>query len=417
MTAEIAILNKQAVTLAADSAVTFRTGKGQKIFTSANKIFQLTSNGAVGVMVYGNASFLGVPWETIIKTYNKEIGKREFNSLKDYSSNFIQFLRNNRELFPASEQKKYINGNIEGYFTYLRDKILKKIEEVLQQEEGRRLRDVDLQKIIESEITKEYKSWESSSFVPLGTMGQVLRFGKKYQKIITKTRKEVFEQLPMSSLVCRKLEKIANFIFFKSNNNVLNNSNTGLVVAGFGKKDIFPCLHSYNIEGIGENFLKYTEGVTSKINFQMGAAVHPFAQKEMVVRFVEGIDPTLGRFIEQGLMEFASRYPSNICKKLHKIKQGDAQKIYTQTALIIQELIKRFNEYRRRQFVDPILEVAGMLPMDELAIMAETLVTLTSFKRRVSMDEETVAGPIDVVVISKGDGFMWAKRKENFRNI
>jgi hypothetical protein len=46
--------------------------------------------------------------------------------------------------------------------------------------------------------------------------------------------------------------------------------------------------------------------------------------------------------------------------------------------------------------------------------MAEALVNLTSFRRRVSMDAETVGGPIDVAVISKGDGFVWIKRKHYF---
>ena len=46
--------------------------------------------------------------------------------------------------------------------------------------------------------------------------------------------------------------------------------------------------------------------------------------------------------------------------------------------------------------------------------MAEALVNLTSLKRRVSMEEESVGGPIDVAVISKGDGFIWIKRKHYF---
>ncbi len=36
---------------------------------------------------------------------------------------------------------------------------------------------------------------------------------------------------------------------------------------------------------------------------------------------------------------------------------------------------------------------------------------LTSFKRRVTLDAETVGGPIDVAVISKGDGLVWTRRK------
>ena len=46
--------------------------------------------------------------------------------------------------------------------------------------------------------------------------------------------------------------------------------------------------------------------------------------------------------------------------------------------------------------------------------MAESLVNLTSFKRRVTLDAETVGGAIDVAVISKGDGFIWLQRKHYF---
>ena len=46
--------------------------------------------------------------------------------------------------------------------------------------------------------------------------------------------------------------------------------------------------------------------------------------------------------------------------------------------------------------------------------MAETLVNLTSFKRRVTPEAETVGGPINVAVISKGDGLIWIKRKHYF---
>ena len=71
-------------------------------------------------------------------------------------------------------------------------------------------------------------------------------------------------------------------------------------------------------------------------------------------------------------------------------------------------------DYRQEHYVDPVMRVVQVLPKDELAAMAESLISLTSFKRRVSMEEETVGGPIDVVVISKGDGFIWIKRKHYF---
>ena len=72
MTAEIALLNKTAVALAADSAMTdLGTGK----IYPANKLFALTKWHPIGVMIYANANFMGVPWETIIKMYRQSIGR------------------------------------------------------------------------------------------------------------------------------------------------------------------------------------------------------------------------------------------------------------------------------------------------------------------------------------------------------
>ena len=73
------------------------------------------------------------------------------------------------------------------------------------------------------------------------------------------------------------------------------------------------------------------------------------------------------------------------------------------------------SNHQRESHIDPITNIVSILPKDELALMAETLVNLTSFKRKISEDEETVGGPIDVAVISKGDGFIWIKRKHYFK--
>ncbi|MFP4527645.1 MAG: hypothetical protein ACLFQX_03775 [Candidatus Kapaibacterium sp.] len=60
MTAEIAILNKEAVAMAADSSTTVSHQLGYKIFTSANKIFALSKFASVGIMIFGNARFMEI---------------------------------------------------------------------------------------------------------------------------------------------------------------------------------------------------------------------------------------------------------------------------------------------------------------------------------------------------------------------
>lgn len=46
--------------------------------------------------------------------------------------------------------------------------------------------------------------------------------------------------------------------------------------------------------------------------------------------------------------------------------------------------------------------------------MAESLVHITSLKRRFSAEAESVGGPIDVVMITRSEGLVWVKRKHYF---
>ena len=72
MTAEIAILNKATAVLAADSAMTL--GGIEKVYRG-DKLFPLSRSEPVGVMIYGNAEFMGVPWETLVKIYRRKVSR------------------------------------------------------------------------------------------------------------------------------------------------------------------------------------------------------------------------------------------------------------------------------------------------------------------------------------------------------
>ena len=49
--------------------------------------------------------------------------------------------------------------------------------------------------------------------------------------------------------------------------------------------------------------------------------------------------------------------------------------------------------------------------VEELANMAESLVSITNLQRHITSSEETVGGPVDVAVITRCEGFIWVKRK------
>src|SRR5579859_811984 len=121
MTAEVAILNKSAIALAADSAVTLG-GEHGKIYNTVNKLFTLSKRHPVGVMIYGNAEFMGVPFETIIKLYRERRRDRSAKTIDLYASDFKKFLRS--KIFVSTAQEDANVSRIwESTFDSLRDEI------------------------------------------------------------------------------------------------------------------------------------------------------------------------------------------------------------------------------------------------------------------------------------------------------
>ena len=68
----------------------------------------------------------------------------------------------------------------------------------------------------------------------------------------------------------------------------------------------------------------------------------------------------------------------------------------------------------KQNFTKPIVDSVSTLDKEDLAILAESLISVTAINRRITYAEESVGGPIDVAVISKSDGFIWIKRKHYF---
>lgn len=72
-------------------------------------------------------------------------------------------------------------------------------------------------------------------------------------------------------------------------------------------------------------------------------------------------------------------------------------------------------QIKNQNYIIPLVNAVSSLSKDDLAEMAESLIYLTYLKRRITFTEESVGGPVDVAVISKGDGFVWIKRKHYFQ--
>ena len=415
MTAEISIMNKSAVALAADSAVSARTTAGFKVFNTANKLFKLSNLYPVGIMLYGNSDFMGVPWETIIKEYRNALGSENKEYLEEFAQDLLNFLTSDSQLITEDQQESYFLSNVGGYYQLIKEKIIETCKERLQKEKKIGKRKIGY---LSCQVINETYSFliqhDQLEDVPVSHSKIIIN---KYATLIDKSISSIFEKLPIFKKDKKILVKIAGELCCRD---LFSEFFSGIVVAGFGERDLFPKLQSYKIEAITCGKLKYKKEGETFMDFEKGSTIIPFAQGEMVHTFMRGVDPNLQTVINSYVNDILKKYPNIIVNELKKSKLDPSkrkeikEKIKKYSNDLMGDYSKSLQKHIDNEFIQPVMSVVGMLPKDELAAMAESLVNLTSFKQTVSIGAETVGGPIDVAVISKGDGFVWIKRKNYF---
>lgn len=414
MTAEVVVMNPLGVALAADSAVTLGTEVDRKVYPSAEKLFQLSNACPIGVLIYGNSNFVSVPWETIIKTYRAERRLACFGTVREYGEDFLTFLRTNRRLLPLTNQRQEILKLALAYFQETVDIVYENIRRVTKGG-AKKLSEADIRNLVQrvvDTVAKIVDEHKPIAGLPRNARDRIRRI---CGRDIDKLKKSAFQNLPISPAASRKLSSSALGLLVRNQFGPLM---SGVVVAGFGTREYMPALVSLRLEGMIEGRPRYDVESREAIGLNNSGFVRSFAQGEMVYTFMEGIDPRLQQLIEESTRQVFAGTVETI---LNEVRQGNprlAKKVFGKLsphlASLLDDLLKQWQARRRRSHWGPVMDVVSALPKDELAAMAEAMVNLTKFKRRVSAGIETVGGPIDVAVVTKGDGFVWVKRKHYF---
>jgi len=397
MTAEVVLMNKQAVAMAADSAGTI----GGKILNSNNKLFMLSKRYPVGVMIYGSAEIMGYPWETIVKMYRETLKEKSFSTLSEQVRHFLEYLRSLDSLGEQAE-KIYIENAFESVARDISYQVGLFHKNVLAVE--------DFDKII-SDIKLDYKYRLIDSGVSDSDKLELLA---KYKNSADELISKYFESYRITQKMHDEIYSIMKNTVFHNPNRYMGSS--GLVFSGFGNNDIFPITESLVIASVLKKEImmgshkKYSIDAAENI-----AAILPFAQEEIIDSFVYGIDPNLNDTIRTQVTNILTKVPDIVSNYLQNFDSSQKDVLSDILSKTSQEFLKLMENYINSKYSFPLLQGVSSLSPGELASMAETLVSLTSFRKKISADQrETVGGPTDVAVITKGDGFIWINRKHYF---
>lgn len=408
MTAEVALLNKSAVALAADSATTVtywdRNEPKTRYFKGANKVFNLSRRFPVGVMTFASANLNGVPWEVIIKAYRAHLKQNSHDHLSQYVADFFDFIKSCSALFPNDVQEKQ--------FLAVCDRAAASI--IIPAASHPDLRGADdatrNAKVIEA-IDRREQELAQISLIPRAEQSDVDDAISKHLSAVTaQFRADNYYKTVVLDAEMERLARLSIIGAFKTDFRARNM--TGLAFTGYGENEYFPRLEEYRCHGymLGKAYYERRQEIV--IDHTYSAEIVPLAQSNMIDTFIHGASyPTMNRidtiFVKQ-LDELENTLRQNNLlpagASLHQIK-SDAEIAFRQ------EIVGYYYDEHRL----PFNRVIANLPINELAELAETLVYIESLKERVTTPDESVSGPIDVAVISKHDGFIWIKRKHYFK--
>jgi len=416
MTAVVGILNKQAVAIAADSAVTIGGANGRKIFNKANKVFTVSKRHPVGIMIYNAASFMTTPWETIIKVYRHQLNNRYFPTVKDYQEDFIAFLRSKNFYADAEMQSAYLENFATNIINTIVNETAANNRSIIDnptienQEEFLKLFENQVENFIkywmaQPDCCTEFKDYSFEMFQEYSTAV----FEKIIQVLFSANGINLSEQL---------IYKIKEVVYAILRSKEQVTSFTGLIFTGFGEDEIYPQLIPVNISMVVDNKLRYyiDESHVASISNKNDAAVCPFAQTDVINTILTGVDPNLDKIYLSNFDEVFKKYNQEILNNIGETNKLLYEQIKSlDTTVILQQFNNLNQQIKRENYIFPLINAVSNLAKDDLAEMAESLIYLTYLKRRITFAEESVGGPVDVAVISKGDGFVWIKRKHYFR--
>lgn len=397
MSAEVILMNKNGIAIAADSAVTI--GNKTKIYNTADKMFMLSKYAPVGILIYNSASIMGIQLEIIIKQYRRKLGEKTFQTLKEYCDDFMSYC--------IEFANNYSGEKIE--LEIINNQILNKCDEIFR--------------IVLSMANKEVGK---NSFKNDNELMEFINI--KIIEIVDRTNVEINDEVMDDLYYNNILSKLdtSNIIDFCSEsykinlkeetkkkimlklNDIIRNKKywdrsnfTGIAITGYGDNEIFlVCIQIETLGIINNKVLKLNEN-SFQITHEQNSQIIPLAQTDVMDEFFLGINNEINQIY------------------VKKFKNGIASEKDESVKNKIIQLNTSIEEEKNKLVKDRLMNIhrsLSFLPRDEMIYMAEGMINLTSFKRRLVLDNfsETVGGPIDIAFISKGDGFIWIKRKKYF---
>ena len=338
MTAEVAILNREAVAIAADSAVTIG-GPGSKIYITANKLFALSTVEPVAVMIYGADAFGTIPWETIVKEYRSKLASKSYATVEDYASKFLGYISSLASHLPPQNQRDQVVIKAQWELGIVRTAVGEVLERAASS--GSPLDEGEIQKRLAAAVEEridELKLYEPVQGINASIAGQQINtMIPDWSAFVDQSLVDV----PINNEIRKRIR-----VMVRSSLRVVSGSPlcSGIVVTGFGREQLFPAISHHMIDGIIAKKTLKQQLESVQIDEGPPAYIRAFAQGDMVATFMDGIHPvysttlkeyqnTIGNFFDRIIMSLLQYFEDRSGELLSETERFDLVNKMTQMRL------------------------------------------------------------------------------------
>jgi hypothetical protein len=412
MTSEVLIMNRQSLSLAADSAVTTGGGGHDPLVTlEAEKLFQIGEH--VALMVYNRGDLIGRSWSQIAEAFVSKHGLKSYASVEACADALFAFMENNRSLFPEAEEKvefqsmaAYLFSVVEEHARFMVEDASSGVDDTLQA--------IDTAVAVyihHLELNPDGSARDANAcFANLSEQAFTSQHGKEIESVIH----AVFQQY---SLPKATRDRLVHFIWLTVTRDVFVEPYTGMVIAGFGSDDTFPTAELHVSSFMVDGKLKRMRMDRSAVAGLDGprAIVRTFAQADMTHTFMRGIHPFL---LEQvtDLAFIASEEAARTALNEAEVDEVTIKRVMeTMSERHLPAIAAQYEHYihmlAHSQFTDPVLSVIEASGKRQVAEIAKVLVELNIIRDELHQHQRGVGGAVDVAMITRKGGFEWHANK------
>jgi hypothetical protein len=388
MTAEVVVMNTSAVAMAADTAMSIPYDTGTKTYTRARKLLPLHEAEPVAVMVWDAPGYYSLPWEVIVGEFRKK-ETRVLNRLDEYVEAFFAFVDAEASRWAASDHE-----------VALLAEVLDPEIELLQ-----RLWNVRLNASDRPESQPEIAAAAAE-------IGRAFAAASRRQYLAADrwTGRQAVELGQLDSHVRDRFQAGASGLWSNLDGSVRRElvelgrermvylvgdepGSSGLVFAGYGSNELFAQARVWRVNGRLADMTRRVERRRFGISPSLPSVIVPVAQEGVIHSFLNGLHPEVDLLV--------SDIVSNLAGQLG----GEA---------LAREIKEQFDQQVSRRG-DEVARAVEFLPPGDLAVVAGDLIRMTALRNRATMTADTVGGPIDVILLSRSDGFRWVEPADGFR--